>query len=618
MARIRLLPPTLVNQIAAGEVIERPASVLKELLENSIDAGSSRIDIEVGRGGIDLIQVADDGGGIHPDDLPLAFASHATSKLQGPDDLFRVGTLGFRGEALASVGSVAQVTLQSRPPKLASGAAVACQGGELGPVQTWNGAPGTRVEVRHLFYNVPARRKFLRGPGTEMAHITEAFTRVALGRLGLHLSLRQGSKLVHEVPGPMGLLDRIGLLFGAEVAGALYMVEGEGPAGSFGGYVGDPSCDQGTPALQYLYVNGRWVRDRKLFQAVQEAYQGLLMTGRYPVAFLFLDVPADQVDVNVHPAKAEVHFRDPQAVYRMVRDAVGQRLHQAELTAKARLGRTKEASIAHEVAAVSAPRREIPELPLPPAAEAPPVIVPAPSAARYALPTRRVAAGGGRTGSGPQVMGSERLVPSPQQGPTAVGTAATAGPVCKAIQVLDCFLIVEAPPDEVLVIDQHALHERVLFERLHQRLEEGRVESQRLLVPQPVDLPPVQAALVREHREALAGLGLEVEDFGGATLAVTGYPAPLGKRPPTAILKAVADHLSRAGRAPNRKLLLYDLLSLMACHSAVRAGDRLTAEEIGTLVCQRHLARDGHHCPHGRPTTVVLTRRELEKLFKRV
>jgi DNA mismatch repair protein MutL len=342
MPRIQQLSPTLVNQIAAGEVVERPASVVKELLENSVDAGARRIEVEVAKGGVDLIQVVDDGCGIEAEDLPLAFASHATSKLSCSDDLFRIGTLGFRGEALASVGSIAQVKLQSRPAGQDHGAEINCHGGQLGPVAPWNGSPGTRIEVRHLFYNVPARRKFLKGAGTEMGHVSEVFTRLALAHLGVHWALRHNGRLVHETPASMGLLDRIGLFFGSVVQNSLHMVEGEEEGVTLGGYVGDPSCDQGGTQLQYLFLNGRWVRDRGLFQAVQDAYQGLLMVGRYPVAFLFLDVPPERVDVNVHPAKTEVRFRDKDALYELVRRVVREGLHRADLTARAQLHMRKE------------------------------------------------------------------------------------------------------------------------------------------------------------------------------------------------------------------------------------------------------------------------------------
>jgi DNA mismatch repair protein MutL len=336
MARIQRLPAHLVNQIAAGEVVERPARVVKELLENAVDAGSRRIDVEVDKGGTELIRVADDGGGIARDDLPQAFARHATNKLASAEDLVRIGTLGFRGEALASIGSVAQVTLQSRPPDRPCGAEITCHGGQLSPVRAWNGAPGTRVEVRHLFYNTPARRKFLRSVGTEMGQVAEVFTRLALSPLAPRLTLRHNGKVVHELPLSADLLDRVALLFGAEVGERLYPVEARQGAAALHGYVADPSGARGNAGLQYLFVNGRWVRDRGLAQALQEAYRGLLMTGRHAVAFLFVELPADQVDVNVHPAKAEVRFRDPQALQQLLLEAVRDRLRAQDLTARLR------------------------------------------------------------------------------------------------------------------------------------------------------------------------------------------------------------------------------------------------------------------------------------------
>src|SRR5436305_7891203 len=331
MPRIQQLPPNVITKIAAGEVIERPASVVKELLENAIDAGATRVDVDLQQGGTEFIGVTDDGCGIAADDLPLAFASHATSKLADADDLFRIGTLGFRGEALASVGGVAQVTLQSRPPDQPCGAELTCHGGELSPARPWNGSPGTRVEVRHLFYNTPVRRKFLRTVATELGHVSETCTRLSLSHPALHLTLRHNGKLVYEVPGTANLFDRLGLFFGREVADALYAVEaGQGPV-RLTGYVADPACERGNARLQYLFVNGRCVRDRSLAHALQEGYRGLLMTGRYAVAFLFLELPPDQVDVNVHPTKSEVRFRDASVLYHLVLAAVRERLRRANL-----------------------------------------------------------------------------------------------------------------------------------------------------------------------------------------------------------------------------------------------------------------------------------------------
>src|SRR5438874_967697 len=273
MPRIQQLAQLVVNKIAAGEVIERPASVVKELLENAVDAGSRRIDIEVEQGGAELIRVVDDGCGIHPDDLALAFSTHATSKLASADDLFCIRTLGFRGEALASIGGVAQVVLQSRPADAPVGAEVACDGGVLSPARVWNGSAGTRIEVRHLFFNTPVRRKFLRAAATEMGHLCEIITRTALARPGLHLTLRHNGKGVYEVAAATTLLDRIGLFCGAEVRDQLYAVDARlGPAHLYG-FIADPACDRGNARMQYLFLNGRWIRDRSLGHAISGGYR---------------------------------------------------------------------------------------------------------------------------------------------------------------------------------------------------------------------------------------------------------------------------------------------------------------------------------------------------------
>src|SRR5262252_2383323 len=342
MPRIHQLPPLVVTKISAGEVIERPASVVKELLENAVDAGSTRIDVDAEQGGADLVRVVDNGSGIAAEDLPLALTNHATSKLHDADDLFRVGTLGFRGEALASIGSIARVLLQSRPPDQPSGAEITCHGGTLSAVRPWNGTPGTRLEVRHLFYNVPVRRKFLRGPATEMGHLSEVFVRLALAHLRLHLALRHNGKAVYEVPASAGLLDRIGLFFGKEVREQLYAVEAEQGAVTLGGYVADPACERGGTQMQYFFVNGRWIRDRMLTQALQDAYRGLLMTGRHAVGFLFLDLPADHLDVNVHPTKAEVRFRDPERLQAFITETIRARLQAEDLTGRLRSPRAEQ------------------------------------------------------------------------------------------------------------------------------------------------------------------------------------------------------------------------------------------------------------------------------------
>jgi DNA mismatch repair protein MutL len=636
MARIRQLPGSVITKIAAGEVIERPASVVKELCENSLDAGATRLDVAVEEGGAELIRVVDDGHGIPPDDLSLAFANHATSKLVDADDLFRVQTLGFRGEALASIGGVAQVTLQSRlnPPEahppaggLTVGAEITCNGGQLGPVRLWNGAPGTRLEVRHLFFNTPVRRKFLRTAATEMGHICEVCTRIALARPGLQLTLTHNGKQVYEVPAAADLLERIRLFCGADVAERLYAIDNfQGPAHLYG-FIGDPACDRGTAKMQYLFLNGRWIRDRSLGHAVQEAYRGLLMTGRYATAFLFLDLPADHVDVNVHPTKAEVRFRDSGALFSFVLATIRRRLSAENLTARLRPPPLGAATAAVQGMPWLRPQlqEQAPSLfsqagfptftknPLPePRRETPPPVAALPAPESAPAPVN---------GNGHH-QGNGAHAPTPSDGAAAAGenngvSGNGVAPDAKAIQLHHAYLVLETP-EGMLVIDQHALHERILFEQLKERFRTGTLEAQRLLIPEPVELSAEQAAKTLERRGELAELGLGVEDFGGGTLLVTSYPAILGKTPPAEILKSVVDYFAGQDRLPSREHLLNELMSLMACHAAVRSGDPLTPDEVSALIAQRHLVQDVHHCPHGRPTALLFTRHDLDRQFRRV
>jgi DNA mismatch repair protein MutL len=588
MSRIRQLPPDVTTKIAAGEVIERPASVVKELLENSIDAGATRIDVEIEQGGVELIRVVDDGCGIVAEDLALAFASHATSKLGDAEDLFRVQTLGFRGEALASIGGVAQVTLQSRPAGELVGAEIECHGGKIGPVRSWNGAPGTRMEVRHLFFNTPVRRRFLKATGTEMGHIAETVTRLALATPQVSWKLCHNSRDVFQVPASAGLRERLGLFFGSEVQEKLIPLEAmHGPA-RLTGFIADPACDRGNPRMQYLFVNGRWIRDRSLGHALQEAYRGLLMVGRHCVAFLFLELPPDLVDVNVHPTKAEVRFRDGQALYHLVLSTVREKLRQADLTARLTLAPSQPGTAWNGHAWPAPPRLQVQESLLAPSPRSEgQTLAPRPDSSQLA----------------PRVDGNSR------------NELPTFPP--RAIQLYDAYLVVETA-DGMLVVDQHALHERILYEAWKERIRTGELECQRLLVPEPVDVPVEQAALALEHRNLLAKLGLGVEDFGGNTLLVTSYPAILPKGSPVQLLRSAVEHLASKDRAPTAEQLLDDLLRMMACKAAIKAGDHLGPDEIASLLEHRHLADHTHHCPHGRPTALFFSKHELDRQFKRV
>lgn len=612
MSRIQLLPAEVVTQIAAGEVIERPASAVKELLENAIDAGATRIDIDLENGGLDLIRVVDNGRGIHPDDLRLAFAAHATSKLRTSDDLFKITTKGFRGEALASIGGVAKVTLQSRRPDDPAGGELHVDGGTLGDVRPWGGSPGTRIEVRHLFSSVPARRKFLKGPSTELGRVSDIVEWIALSQPGLHIVLRHNGKLVYDIPATAGFTDRVALFFGADIRNGLYEID-SGPPTENGlrltGWIGDPSVDRGNAKLQYLFVNGRWFRDRSLNYAVQEAYRGLIMTGRYPVAFLFLTVPPGDVDVNAHPTKAEVRFRDNGLIFSLIRATVKNRLMKENLVPR--------------MTAPAEPER------LPPTE--PSLFTPRPIAPPD-LPFNLSSPMPARTEPIPYSPPMTATTPAPLAPPTIVEAppAPTVEPVPApptfdfplpapgtAMQVHNAYLVQETPAG-MLVIDQHALHERILFEQLRTRIRDGKLEVQRLLIPEPIDLPAHHVAAVLEAKEALAELGLDVSEFGGNTVILSSYPTLLSRRPPHEILKGVIDFLVTKEQLPAKEVMLDHLLATMACKAAVKAGDPLTPDEIAHLLELREMAEDSHHCPHGRPTSLLFSRQDLDRQFRRI
>lgn len=630
MPRIHILPPDVVNKIAAGEVIERPSSVVKELLDNAVDAGATQIHIDVAQGGRELIRVVDNGCGFEAEDLPLAFASHATSKLRDPDDLFSIRTMGFRGEALASIGSVSQVTLESRSAEASTGARIECQGGVLSKVEAWNGPTGTRIEVRNLFYNTPARRHFLKTQATEMGHITEAATRLALGVPRIGVKLTHNDRDVFEIPASSSLADRIRLCFGKEVSDFLLPIDQTHGPVRLRGFMADPRVERGHARMQYLFVNGRWIRDRTLGHAIQEAYHGLLMVGRYAVVFLFLDLPPDQVDVNVHPTKAEVRFRDSQSLHHLVRSTLRQQLQRGNLIPELKVPMQTAASSAFiRPGASPAPMagswalmppqgRDAAILPFTPPPRRP-IEPPTPAAdmgqefmiAPLEADTAPPVSEQGTLGiNEPSVPDHDRPI-----GPATDSACSDVPP--KVIQLHHAYLVLETA-EGMLVIDQHALHERILFEQLKERVRTGQVESQRLLIPEPVDLPPAEASLILEHAEALAGIGFGLQDFGHGTILVTAYPAPLHRRSPAELLRRVVDHLLQSAKPPTREQLQNDLLALMACHAAIKAGDPLSQDEMLSLLQFRHLVSDTHHCPHGRPTSLFFSKQELDRQFRRI
>lgn len=663
MPRIQQLNAHVINKIAAGEVIERPASVVKELLENSVDALSTRIDVDIEQGGTELIRVADNGEGIHPDDFLLAVTSHATSKIKSADDLFQVQTLGFRGEALASISEVSRFRIRSRTADglgdgddIGTGVELEVNGGTPGPLKSCGCPVGTIIEVRQLFHNTPVRRKFLKTQSTEFAHISEQFARVALANPRLYLVLRHNGKVVYELPPSENLLDRITRFYGNDDGEPLIAVESEHADIRLWGYVGHPSQSKATRKSQYLFLNGRWIQDRSLQHALGEAYRGLLMVGRYPICFLFLEIPADQVDVNVHPTKAEVRFRDSQQIYRQLLAALRTKFLGMNLDSQLRVKsgggenpygsggglRLEPFRPAVPYAQRPDPNPQLPawtgspRFPLPPApadtieaAERKWDSNPLSSSRQEpAWPANGTAVENALTpehavsspespenSSVPEVETAEvSTEPAPFQRPAPT---ASQGPDVRAMQIHDSYIVLETD-DGIQVVDQHALHERILYEHLRHRVLAGGAELQKLLMPVTVELPPTEAALIAEHAEMLGKIGLSVESFGGNTVLVSGYPAMLRRTDPAQIVKDVAEQLAATDSDPSRRDLLDSLLHMMSCKAAIKAGQRLAPEEIESLLAQRHLIDDAHHCPHGRPTALVLSRMELDRQFGRL
>jgi DNA mismatch repair protein MutL len=629
--RIRQLPADVVNKIAAGEVVERPASVVKELLENSVDALATRIVVDLQQGGIELIRVSDDGEGMDRDDLPLAVASHATSKIETAEDLFRVRTLGFRGEALASIAGVSRFAVRSRRHDSDCGYELSCDGGRPSEVRPCGCPPGTSIEVRQLFAHTPVRRKFLRAEATEFGHAAEQFTRIALAHARLQLALTHNGRIVHELPAEEQITGRLQRFFGKELLGHLIPIDSEADGIRLWGYVADPSQSKSTRKGQHLFLNGRWIQDRSLQHALGEAYRGLLMTGRYPIAFLFLELPPDQVDVNVHPTKSEVRFRDGQRLYRQLLSSLRNTFLSRDFKASVHLP-----SQPVQKPPVSSERQQ--ELRLDFVRWAKDQL-----AAALAPPSNPDAASVRVAEHDPLARSAEfsRVEPAPLSNPASLraiteGQRSEVGdqrsevggnhhspltthhsPPPRVMQVHDCYLVVES--DEGLtVVDQHALHERILYEQLRTRVLDGAVESQRLLVPDPVEFTAEEAAVLIDHTELLAQLGFQVEEFGGNTLLLSAYPVMLARADRAELLRDVAGRLVSDSSQPDRRDLLDGLLHMMSCKAAIKAGQRLAPEEMESLLSQRHLVENSHHCPHGRPTALVLSRHELDRQFGRL
>ena len=625
MPAIKRLPARLANQIAAGEVVERPASVLKELLENSLDAGAKRVDIDIEAAGTRLIRLRDDGSGIARDDLALALDRHSTSKIASLEDLERVGSFGFRGEALASIGSVAQLKLTSNTRAESSrGHSASCSGRDMAVAVAPAAHPrGTTVEVRDLFFNTPARRKFLRTQRTEFKHLEETFKRMALARFEVHFTLRHDGRALHELRGCADAaerLRRVALLCGPSFVEHAIEIEREASGLTLRGWVAQPTFSRSQADLQHFFVNGRYVRDKLVAHAVRQAFADVLYHARHPAFVLYLELDPGDVDVNVHPSKHEVRFREGRSVHRFIYSTLHKAL--ADL-------RPESASAYDAPSPVSAPagrldlltgelihQREM-GLGQPPAAG----VSETPLDADADLARRPGAFAGAR--------GADRGVPRPDAaasyqrlyGSNAHGDEAaheeTVPPLGYALAQLHGVYILAQNRDGLVLVDMHAAHERITYERLKQARAQAGIRRQPLLVPQTLAVSAREVALVEEHAELFADLGLGIDIAGEESLLVREIPVSLQGADVEQLLRDVLADLGEFGTSERLEQHENELLSTMACHGSVRANRRLAIPEMNALLRDMEITERSAQCNHGRPTWTALPMAELDRLFLR-
>jgi DNA mismatch repair protein MutL len=615
MGRIRLLSETVASQVAAGEVVERPASVVKELVENSLDAGARNIDVVIRRGGISLVRVIDDGCGMDRDDALLSLERHATSKIRSAADLQAVATLGFRGEALPSIASVSRFRLTTREANAIAGTEIIVNGGKIDVVRDGGDAPGTQVEVRSLFYNLPARRKFLRSENTESRNIEHQIHLQAIGHPEIGFSLMRDDRILFQLPPTATLGDRIRDLYGVELLQRLVEVNGAASAKVvIRGFIGQAGLSRQTRSQQLVFVNGRAIESTLVTGAVREGYHTALMKGQYPVTFLFLGLDPGVVDVNVHPAKREVRFRDPNGVREAVVRCIQQTLEGARVDWQEKF----RAPVRGPTAAVSA--KAVPDLNL--RSE-----VTAPEATDRELPHLGNVAGIAHPGRapGPEVAGQAPRLP--ERGFDSAGVAYALQPqqrVAKPAQqqfeiigVLSKLYVLMENANGLVLVDQHAAHERVLFEELRRRMEQQGVPTQKLLLPQTFDVPPRDADWIEHNLSVLQRMGIGIESFGPNTFKIDSLPSFLDVSDPAQFMRKVIDDLKSAGNSASAIRLGEEMIAKSVCRHAVKANDPLRYPEVEKLIRDLLACDLPYCCPHGRPTMIQISLVELEKKFGR-
>ncbi len=623
MGQIVVLDQNMVNMIAAGEVIERPASVVKELMENSIDAGATKIAVAVEDGGRKLISVADSGSGMDAEDLDMAFEPHTTSKIRTSADLHSISTLGFRGEALASIASIAQVRAVSRTQDSPGANCVEIDCGDKAAVGPCSGDYGTTIQVRDIFYKLPGRRKFLRTANTEMGHIAEQFTRIALSccsaqasipqneqqnadttTASLDLTLIHNGKELYRLPAGQTLGERINALFPMLSDGASNdFIEALSSERGLHIYalLGKPAISRTSNRFQYIFLNGRFIRDKFISHAIREAYRGLLEPNRFGVVFLFITMPFEDYDVNVHPTKSEVRFYNANLVHSQILGAIREKLLGTNLETHARLP-VAVGSLAEEGPPSAGHRTQ----------EISDAMAEFFKKHRQSHTQRQFGFRGERHWGADQHAGS----PTIAREPPAPATPAIPTTAKTFIQIHDSFIVAQTD-DGFVIIDQHALHERIMYEELQKRVRNGKLESQRLLIPQSFDLTEAQAGLIDENAELIEKLGIELVPFGPRAMAIQAFPSLLAKAEPLNFVRDLIDLLDRKDTGPDPQTLLDEVLNMAACKAAIKAGQKLTDSEMEQLLTRRQSTDSASRCPHGRPTTIRFTLKDLEKQFKR-
>lgn len=622
MPKIKILPEILSNKIAAGEVVERPASVVKELVENAIDAEATRIFIEIEKGGRSLIRISDNGIGMHRDDAMLSIERYATSKIHKDPDLFSIRTLGFRGEAIPSICSVSKFTMITRPKDTDSGTKIHIEGGRIKNVSETGAPEGTMITVRNLFYNTPARRKFLKTINTEMGHIADTISGMALAHPGIQFKLTHNNKVIKHWSVAHHPKDRAGDVLGRSLEKSIVDVSHEAGTLSISGWVGLPSVSRATTRGIYLFVNGRWVRDRMVQHALFSGFSGRLMKGRHPIAVLFIKIPHDQVDVNVHPTKHEIRFLEQQKVHGAIKTAVKSALNASEFhhisTGPSRPSSvpfTKSYDRVNNPAPTAHTIRQRIDFNKLGSSVAP---KDAGSHSHRAESSQAKAFGNiNGTETGPPISkNDESKAFSPKKSQSLLWKKQFFSDLVVIGQYHGTYIICESD-EGLILIDQHAAHERIVFEALKAKTKDKTPSSQMLLLPETIELNYSETQIMEKLIPGLNQYGLAIEGFGHNTFVVKAVPVLLDSRNIPALITELVEKSAQIGINSGMETIMDECLMIMACHNALRANKQLTQRQITAMLEQLDRCETPSHCPHGRPTWIKWSLKDLEKMFKR-